>query len=71
MQSDNVENNKKGIGYFSALKTAIANQEEQLVTELLANQSMLDIEKSYLIELAEVNQNANIIKILKAIPIKE
>ena len=71
MGSDNTDRNKPGIGNFSALKTAIVNGEEQLVIELLSNQPMLEIEKSYLIDLAYLNENRNIINLLEDIPVKK
>jgi hypothetical protein len=71
MGSNNTDQHKHSIATFAALKTAIANGEEQLVKELLADQPMQDLEKSYLIDLAEVTNNRTIIKLLKDIPVKK
>ncbi|WP_351123512.1 hypothetical protein [Shewanella sp. T24-MNA-CIBAN-0130] len=71
MGSNNTDQHKHSIATFAALKTAIANGEEQLVKELLADQPMQDLEKSYLIDLAEVTNNHTIIKLLKDIPVKK
>ena len=71
MRPNNTEPNKQGIANFAALKTAIVNGEEQLVTELLANQPMQELEKSYLIDLAKLNNNRTIIKLLEDIPLKK
>jgi hypothetical protein len=71
MGSNNTDQHKHNIATFAALKTAIANDEEQLVKELLADQPMQDLEKSYLIDLAEVTNNRTIIKLLKDIPVKK
>lgn len=71
MGSDNTDRNKPGIANFAALKTAIVNGEDQLVKELLPNEPMLDIEKSYLIDLAQLNKNHTIIKLLEEIPVKK
>jgi|TARA_R110000851_G_scaffold4753_5_gene19687 hypothetical protein len=71
MGSNNTDQHKHSIATFAALKTAIANDEEQLVKELLADQPMQDLEKSYLIDLAEVTNNPTIIKLLKDIPVKK
>ncbi|MEH6465593.1 MAG: hypothetical protein V7771_17055 [Shewanella psychromarinicola] len=71
MGSNNTDQHKHSIATFAALKTAIANDEEQLVKELLADQPMQDLEKSYLIDLAEVTNNRTIIKLLKDIPVKK
>ena len=61
---------KHGIANFSALKTSIANGEEQSVKELLAGLPMQEIEKSYLLDLAKLGNNRAIIKLLNDIPIK-
>jgi hypothetical protein len=71
MGSNNTDQNKQSIANFAALKTTIANGEEQLLKELLANQSMQELEKSYLIDLAKLNNNLTIIKLLKDIPLKK
>lgn len=71
MGSNNTDRNKPGIGNFSALKTAIANGEALRVKDLLSKEPMLDIEKSYLIDLAQLNKNSTIIKLLEDIPVKE
>jgi hypothetical protein len=44
--------NNQSIANFAAIKTAIANNEEALLKELLADQAMPDLEKSYLMDLA-------------------
>lgn len=62
--------NERSIANFSALKTSIANGEEQSVKELLGTQPLLGIEKSYLIDLAKLNNNDTIIKLLEAMPVK-
>jgi hypothetical protein len=59
------------IATFAALKTSIANGEELSVKELLANLSMQELEKSYLIDLAKLNNNLTIIKLLEDIPLNE
>ncbi|KKO50215.1 hypothetical protein VT06_01810 [Arsukibacterium sp. MJ3] len=71
MSSDNTEQNEHGIAQFAALKTAIANGEEALVKELLANQPMAELEKNYLIDLAKLGNNRTIIALLEDIPLKE
>ncbi|TMM43282.1 hypothetical protein [Colwellia ponticola] len=71
MEANNTDDNKHGIGHFEGLKTAIVNGEEELVKELLSDEPMLEIERSYLIDLAYLNKHHTIIKLLKAIPVKE
>ncbi|GAC28907.1 hypothetical protein [Brumicola pallidula] len=65
------DKNGHGIANFAALKTAVVNGELQSVKELLGDQEMQDIEKSYLVDLAKLSNNHAIIKLLKDIPEKE
>lgn len=71
MGSNMTDKNKPGIANFAALKTSIVNGEVQSVKELLGNQPMQELEKSYLIDLAKLNNNRSIIKLLEDIPIEE
>ena len=59
------------MGNFIALKSAIINGEADLVKKFLADRPMLDIEKSYLLELAALGNNPAVIKLLEEVPIKE
>ena len=59
----------RSINKFAALKTAIVNGDEQSVKELLAAESIVDVEKSYLIDLAELNGNAEILALLNDAPV--
>jgi hypothetical protein len=63
-------NNDQSITNFAAIKTTIANNEEQRLKELLAGQVMQKLEKSYLIDLAKLGNNHAILKILDDIPVK-
>ncbi len=63
------DQDEQSIATFAALKTAIANGEELLVKELLANQPMQELEKSYLIDLAKLTNNLNIVKLLENVPL--
>ena len=71
MTSSKHDQNEHGIAHFAALKTAIANGEEQTVKELLPTGPMQDLEKDYLIELAKLNNNRTIINLLQNIPSKD
>jgi hypothetical protein len=64
------DKNEQSIANFAALKTSIVNGEEQSVKELLASRPMQDLEKSYLIDLAKLNNNHTILKLLEDIPTK-
>ena len=61
----------RNINTFAALKTAIAIGDVQSVKDLLLNESIVELEKSHLIDLAELNGNADIIALLKAIPVEK
>lgn len=65
------EQKRESMANYMALETAISNGEEELVKQLLDNREMLDIEKSYLLDLAELNGNQPIIRLLKAVPVKK
>lgn len=64
------DNNDQSINNFAAIKTTIANNEEQRLKELLAGQVMQELEKSYLIDLAKIGNNHAILKILEDIPVE-
>lgn len=65
------DRNEHRMGNFIALKSAIINGEADLVKKFLADRPMLDIEKSYLLELAALGNNPAVIKLLEEVPIKE
>lgn len=65
------DKNEHSMANYLALKTAIVNGEEQLVRKFSENRPMLDIEKSYLIDLARLKNNLAIIKLLEDIPVKD
>ncbi|HZJ92276.1 MAG TPA: hypothetical protein VFD09_04285, partial [Thiopseudomonas sp.] len=58
------DRNEHRMGNFIALKSAIINGEADLVKKFLADRPMLDIEKSYLLELAALGNNPAVIKLL-------
>jgi hypothetical protein len=59
---------EQGIANFAALKTAIVNGEEKLIKELLSKQAMQELEKGYLLDLAKMNDNRDIIRLIEDIP---
>ncbi|MGV2872033.1 hypothetical protein [Colwellia sp. E150_009] len=71
METNKPNEINQSIANFAAIKTTIANNEEQRLKELLAGQSMLALEKSYLIDLAKLGNNQVILKILNDIPVTE
>jgi hypothetical protein len=73
MRTNNNDQNETNIPNFVALNTSIVNEEEQLVKkllvkELLANETMQELEKNYLIDIAKRKNNGTIIKLLEDIP---
>jgi hypothetical protein len=71
MNSDNTEQNTRGIANYEALITAIANGEAQSVQALVADQPMHELEKNFLLDLARLNNNHTIIAILEGIAVKK
>ncbi|MCS4307813.1 hypothetical protein M2404_002153 [Rheinheimera pacifica] len=69
MTSEQTEQESRNFMHYAALKTAIINNEEQRVKELLANKSMQTLEKGYLLDLARLNNNSAILALLEAVPV--
>lgn len=69
MTSEQTEQESRNFMHYAALKTAIINNEEQRVKELLANKSMQTLEKGYLLDLARLNNNSTILALLEAVPV--
>ncbi|MEQ5806868.1 hypothetical protein J3369_05520 [Alteromonas sp. NFXS44] len=58
------------IANMSGLKTAIANGEEERVKQLLTGQTLDELQKSYLIDLADLAGNESIKTLLQDAPEK-
>jgi hypothetical protein len=71
MTSNKNNEPKHGIANFAALETAIANGEEQSVKELLGNEAMPEIERSYLLDFAKLSNKPAITKLIEDIPEKD
>lgn len=71
MANDKTDNNEHRIASFEALKTAIANNETSLVKDLVAGQTMQKLEKDYLLELARLGNNPQIVRLLQEVPLRE
>lgn len=71
MTADTSKQNSHSIANYEALKTAIANNEAQRMKELLAGQSMQQLEKDYLLDLARLGSNPSIIALLEAVPVRK
>lgn len=53
---------------YMGLKTAIVNGEVETLKAMLSDQTMTEMEKGYLIDLAKLANNQDIIAVLKNIP---
>ncbi|MDX1539203.1 hypothetical protein [Arsukibacterium sp.] len=71
MVTGKTRENEHSIANFEALKTAIANNETSLVKELVAGQTMQKLEKDYLLELARLGNNPQIVRLLQEVPLRE
>ena len=58
------------IANMEGLQSAIANGESERVKQLLANQTLDQLQKGYLVELAELNGDHETIKLVKDAPAK-
>lgn len=67
--SDN-NDQERSIFNFAAIKTAIVNAEESKLDELLGKHSMQELEKGYLLDLAKMNNNEQIIARIERVPTK-
>jgi hypothetical protein len=62
------ENRASSIANMEGLQSAIVAGETDRVKELLEGRSLDELQKGYLIELAELNNDGEIIEILKQAP---
>ncbi|OFC69141.1 hypothetical protein [Alteromonas confluentis] len=60
----------RSIANMEGLQSAIANNEVDRVKQLLAGQTLDELQKSYLIDIAELNGDPKMLKILKDAPAK-
>ena len=61
----NTNNKPMGINEMAALKTMIANGELEKMRLALANKKLRELELGYLLDLAELKNNPEIVKLLK------
>jgi hypothetical protein len=60
--------NDQSIGDFAAIKTSIANGDIDEVKARLDGKSLKSLEKDYLIDLAKLSGNSDIVDTLEAMP---
>jgi len=58
----------RSIANMEGLQSAIANNEVDRVKQLLAGQTLDELQKSYLIDIADLNNNPEMLKVLKEAP---
>ena len=58
------------IANMEGLQSSIVRGEADRVVELLGSQKLDELQKSYLLELAELNGNAEVLKVIKQAPTK-
>ncbi|NDW22556.1 hypothetical protein [Alteromonas hispanica] len=73
MTSDTQDSNQddQTIGNFAAVKTSIANGDVDEVKARLDGKSIKPLEKGYLIDIAKLSGNSEILKIIEATPESE
>jgi hypothetical protein len=71
MVTGKTRESEHSIASFEALKTAIANNETSLVKDLVAGQTMQKLEKDYLLELARLGNNPQIVRLLQEVPLQQ
>ena len=68
MENDNEPQGEKGIAGMKGLESAIANGETDRVKQYLTSQMLDELQKSYLIDLANTAYNTHIAKLIEDTP---
>ena len=69
MSSQSIQSaESRSIANMEGLQSAIANNEVDRVKQLLAGQTLDELQKSYLIDIADLNNNPEMLKVLKEAP---
>ena len=61
----------RSLGNFAAVKTSIANGDTEEVKARLEGNALDKLEKDYLIDLARLSGNAEIVGIIEAVPVSD
>lgn len=61
----------RSLNNFAAIKTSIANGDVDEVRERLENKTMDKLEKGYLIDLARLSGNTEMIDVIERVPVTE
>lgn len=70
-KESNEKTTDRSLGNFAAVKTSIANGDTEEVKARLEGNALDKLEKDYLIDLARLSGNAEIVGIIEAVPVSD
>ena len=70
-KESNEKTTDRSLGNFAAVKTSIANGDTQEVKARLEGNALDKLEKDYLIDLARLSGNAEMVGIIEAVPVSD
>ena len=70
-KESNDKTTDRSLGNFAAVKTSIANGDTEGVKARLEGNALDKLEKDYLIDLARLSGNAEIVGIIEAVPVSD
>lgn len=70
-KESNEKTTDRSLGNFAAVKTSIANGDTEEVKERLEGNALDKLEKDYLIDLARLSGNAEMVGIIEAVPVSD
>ena len=70
-KESNEKTTDRSLGNFAAVKTSIANGDTEEVKARLEGNALDKLEKDYLIDLARLSGNAEMVGIIEAVPVSD
>lgn len=70
-RESNEKTTDRSLGNFAAVKTSIANGDTEEVKARLEGNALDKLEKDYLIDLARLSGNAEVVGIIEAVPVSD
>lgn len=70
-KESNEKTTDRSLGNFAAVKTSIANGDTEEVKARLEGNALDKLEKDYLIDLARLSGNAEMVEIIEAVPVSD
>lgn len=70
-KESNEKTTDRSLGNFAAVKTSIANGDNEEAKARLEGNALDKLEKDYLIDLAKLSGNAEIVGIIEAVPVSD